>query len=592
MTVAERGEAIAPSGRAGVVVAVGVTLGLVAVSVVRLVLSGWAEVAADDARYVFVGLSTLDGHGPLTPSGTLFLLRSPVYGIFLAAAHLVLGGDPVAGARIVALLLTVAGLLAAVRLGWLIGGPVAAAGTALALLATPLIWNLLPTLRIDLPQTAGILAVMLALRQPTLARWVLAGALLGLTVLVKETVALLALIPLAFVREIPPVRLARLGAAFLGTAALVAGWWWIVVWTQSGAIFPLNAIGVIENRDVAAAVRIDTYALGLLGAVGVAWAVVIRGARREPQLRLLVLAAAALVPPTAYAALSGLNARNDAGLAVLSAIAVGVAAARLVGSPTVRGWVTRPARLAHPAAAVVTVLALVWAGVGQARVVEAREPALPGIIVDTLRAVTPPASRIVATFRDAEIIALRLYGRDSVPVLTAVRVDPGTPLEDDVWLGLRDRQLFAYTRASWAAILNPPGTSALVFVGPHPLTPIELLPSLDRGALPGLVPIPRLAAGGEWAAIYRVDPAAVQVSPGDVPLHLSPAAAGAWLDLAGRTDPRAAARRLASSGAIVIGPGSDALARRLAGIACLVPIPDLAPDADRIEPVGPGCTTS
>jgi hypothetical protein len=572
------------------VVALGFAFGLVVLAVARLLLFGWAEVAPDDARYVFVGLSTLNGHGPLTPSGNVFLLRSPVYGIFLAAWSIVAGGGPLAGARIVAALLTVSGLLAAVRLGWLGGGLVAAAGTALALLATPLIWNLLPTLRIDLPQTTGVLAVILALRRPTPRRWVLAGALFGLTVLVKETVVLLAFAPLAFVGVLPPARLARLWAGFLGAAALVAGWWWLVVWTQSGALFPLNAIGVIENRDVATVVRIDTYGAALMGVFSLAWLIVLTRARREPGARLLVLAAVALAPPTLYAAVNGLNARNDAGLAVLSAIAVGVAAARVIGSPAFNARIAGSIRLAGPATIAAAVLGLAWAGAGQARLPDPQEPALPGLIVDWLRGETPAGGRIVMTFRDAEIVGLELYGTDPVPGLAVVRVDPDTPLDQDLWLGLRDRQLFAYTRASWTALLGAPGTTNLVLAGPHPLTPVELMPSLDRGGLPGLVLGRQLAADGEWASIYRVEPSAVRAGPGDVSLHLSPAAAVAWLDLARGTDPSAAARRLVVSGAIVIGAPSDTLERRLAGVGCLVPMSDLGPDARRIEPTGSGCS--
>src|SRR5258706_179814 len=117
------------------------------------------------------------------------------------------------------------------------GGAVGAIGTALALLAMPLLWRLLPTLRIDLPQAAGVVAVLLAIRRPTVGRWVLAGALFGLTVLVKETILLLAALPLAFVGSVARPRLIRLWTVFLVTAAVVAGWWWIVVWTQSGTIF-------------------------------------------------------------------------------------------------------------------------------------------------------------------------------------------------------------------------------------------------------------------------------------------------------------------------------------------------------------------
>jgi hypothetical protein len=121
----------------GVFVVIGFAVAVVVVAIGRLALFGWAGIAPDDARYVFVGLSTLDGHGPITPSGNLFLLRSPIYGIALAAGRALTVDGPIAGARIVAVVLTVAALLAAVRFGWSLGGPVGAAGTALALMAMP-----------------------------------------------------------------------------------------------------------------------------------------------------------------------------------------------------------------------------------------------------------------------------------------------------------------------------------------------------------------------------------------------------------------------------------------------------------------------
>ena len=339
--------ALSPGAGRGTVafVAIGFAVALVVVAVARLALFGWAAVAPDDARYVYVGLSTLDGDGPLTPSGNLFLLRSPVYGIALAAGSVLAGDGHIDGARIVAVILTVAGLLAAVRFAALLGSPVAAAGTSLALLATPLIWRLVPTLRVDLPQTAGVVAVLLALYRPTARRWALAGALFGLTVLVKETILLLGLAPLAFAGAMPRVRLARLWAVFLAAAGVVAGWWWVVVWVQSGTIFPLDAVGVIEGRDVGSDTRVDLFGVGLFASAAAAWLIVLAGARHDHGLRLLIAAAVCLVPPAAYATLNGLNTRNYAGLAVLSAIALGVAGSRILSA-----WSnSRPVPPADPA---------------------------------------------------------------------------------------------------------------------------------------------------------------------------------------------------------------------------------------------------
>jgi hypothetical protein len=579
-------------GRASpVLVAIGFGVTLIVVAIGRLALFGWAEVAADDARYLYVGLSTLDGHGPVTPSGSVFLLRSPVYGIALAAASAIGGGDPVDGARVVALALSSAAVLVAVALAWRLGGAIGAAGTAFALLAMPLIWRLVPTLRIDLPQAAGVCAVILALHRPTVRRWALAGALFGFTVLVKETILLLALAPLAFVGAVPTGRFARLWSIFLVVAAAVAGWWWILVFAQSGAIFPLNAIGVIERRDVGADIRLDLFGAGLLAAAGGAWLIVIAGAFRDRGLRLLVVAAACLVPPAAYATLNGLNARNYADLAVLSAIAIGVAAGRSVAWFAARRPADRASRVG-----LLTLAAAVGLGgatAGQVRVGDPSEPRLPAQVVDWLRTASPPGSRVVMTFRYNEVVAVELYGHVSVPNLSAVRVDAAAPLGDFLWLGLRDRQLFGYTRAAWEAMLRQPGTSYLVLAGPHPLTPAEQMHALDGGTVPGLERAQSFEADGDWATIYRVDPSAVRASVSDVAPHLSPAAALAWIDLQGGTlasgADEAAAKALADAGTVVIGPDRAALASRLAGLACLVPAPADGADAAKVTAPGPDC---
>jgi hypothetical protein len=568
------------------VVPLGLAMGIVAVAIARLALFGWAEVAPDDARYVFVGLSTLDGHGPVTPSGNLFLLRSPVYGIALAAGRSLGTDDPVGGARIVAAALTVAGMVGAVWLSWSLAGSLGALGTALGLLAMTLIWRLLPTLRIDLPQTAGVIAVLLALRRPTARRWALAGAALGITVLVKETILLLAVAPLAFVGTLPRAMLARLWGLFLGTAALVAGWWWIVVWTQSGSIFPLNAIGVIERRDVGTDLRLDTFALGLCGVIAVAWLVVLAAARHDRDLRLLVAGAICLVPPAAYAMANGLSTRNLAGLAILSAVAIGVASARVAGQVAARAPARGSTRAVTTA---VLAIGLAGAAAGQARVGDPGESALPGQMTAWLRANAPPGSHAVMTFRDSEIVALELYGRMSVPGLAAVRVASDTPLSDFLWIGLRGRQLFGYTRSGWVGTLAQPGTGDLIMAGPHPLTPAELMPALDQGGVPGVVLARQFTTDGEWASIYGVTPASIRADAADAPLYLSPAAAIAWLDLTNGDGAPVAARRLVDAAPVVVGAETDALARRLAGVACLIAIPGDDPDSSRIVATGSDC---
>ena len=193
-----------------------------------------------------------------------FLLRSPVYGLALATGSSLVGGDPLVGARLVALGLSLLALAGALRLGWLLAGPGGAVGTAFALVAAALVWRLVPSLRIDLPQTAAIVATLLAVWRPTTRRWAVGGVLLGLAILIKETALPLLILPVALVGSVPPRRLARLAAVFIGAAVLTAAWWWVVVWASTGRLFPLNALSVIEARDVAVALRVDRSTAFLL----------------------------------------------------------------------------------------------------------------------------------------------------------------------------------------------------------------------------------------------------------------------------------------------------------------------------------------
>jgi hypothetical protein len=549
-------------------VPVGLVVLVALVGIMRLAVFGWDGIAPDDARYLYVGLSTLAGDGPVTPSGNLFLLRSPVYGILLAG-----GGqfaeNPIDGARVVAALLALAALLAAIGLGWLIAGRLAAAVTAIAILAMPLLWGLLPTLRIDLAQTAGVLAVLICLARPTMNRWALAGLLLGLTVLVKETVLLLGALPIAAVGIVPGRQLARLWLVYVGAAAGVAGWWWILVWRQAGVIFPLNAVGVIERRDVGSDIRVDPYGIATVAIVVAAWLVVAGRARRNFGARLLAVGAACLVPPAAYATLNGLSTRNYAGLAVLSAVAIGVAVATLVGPFRARLPADRLVRLV--AVAVVAVVAVSFASIAQARVGDPTEPQIPNQISAWLRDRVEPGERVVMAFRYRELLAVQLFGAVEVPGLVVVRVDQDRQLADYLWIGLRDRQLFATRRDSWGATLGTAGTRYLVLAGPHPLTPTELVPALDEGLLPGIGPGTTFEAGNELTRVYSVDPEAVLATPTELEPHMSADAALAWLDLGNAGSAADRERQFIDNGPVIVGRGMRRVLDRLGPQACALP---------------------
>jgi hypothetical protein len=566
-----------------VVPAVGLTVGLIALGLAQIA-RGWIPLAPDDARYLFVGLSVLDGQGAVTPSGGAYLLRSPVYGVALALGSRLLGGDPLDGARVVAIAVSLLGLLGAVRIGWLAAGLGGAVGTAIGLVATPLIWQLLPSLRIDLPQTALVVALLLAAWRPTTRRWAAAGVLFGLVVLVKETVLPLAFLPISLIGLVPGATLRRLTVVYLGAALATAGWWWLVVWVSIGKVFPANALAVVEARDVEGALELSRTALPLVAAFVIGWIVVAWRARRELGPRLILAAGIALAPAVLYAIAQSLNARNFAGLAVLSAVAVGIAGATIVAMA--RSRLTRPRSRAVAALTLAAVVAFALAGptLGQRAI---RRPA-PDRLTDELVAWVAEhvedGGRIVMSFREREEMALRRFGRTAVGLLGVLRVDPTAPPESFIWMGLRGQQLFGYPRTAWVDGLTEPPATYLLLVGPHPFTPTDLLASGLPGApaeahLPGLTPVTTLDAGGDHADILAIDAEQVRAGTADVALHLAADAAMAWLDEAGGPD---AVRRLLGARPVITGV-PDALLTRLGGSACRMP---LTADATQIAPAG------
>jgi hypothetical protein len=176
--------------------------------------------------------------------------------------------------------------------------------------------------------------------------------------------------------------------------------------------------------------------------------------------------------------------------------------------------------------------------------------------------------RIVMPFREREEIALRRFGRTEVRLLGARRVDPATAPGTFIWLGLRDRQLFGYPRTGWVAALTDPPATYLVLVGPHPFTPTDLVDAPGEPPLPGLTPVATIDEGGDHADILAIDTVGIRDGTAAVPLHLTEAAALAWLDLASGPD---AVERLVEARPVITGWDAEALLARLGGAACSTP---------------------
>jgi hypothetical protein len=515
------------------IAAAAVTALILAVAGARLLANGWHSVGADDARYLYVGLSVLDGRGAFSEIGELYLWRAPAYGVVLAlGARLLDTSDPTLGAHVVAWMLSLAALVAVLRIAWLLEGLRGTLAAAVALLATPLIWDLLPKMRVDPVQAAGLLGTILLLWRPTSRRWLLAGALLGLTILAKESVLLALALPLAWLGALDWRRWSRMTGLFALAAAAVAGWWWLWVWYHERTIFPLNALGIAIERPDTRTYSDDPFGL-VLGTVFVAgWALLMAGHARHPGARLLALAALALVPPTVFAAANLLSARNFVGLALLSCAAVGG------GVPVAARWVGQRLdripqavrRLVAVALAVLLAAALV--GQGQGSVPGVTPPPSDELAADWLVPRVQPRDRVISTFRGRSYLGARLYGHASVATIPTASLSLDREPADFVWLAARGDQLVGVTRYSWGRAMGRERARFVVVSEPHPLSLAELVPYLDRAgeSQTGLRLVKTLAMAGSTTRIYSVDPGKATAIAQSMPLHASADALASWIE--------------------------------------------------------------
>jgi hypothetical protein len=253
---------------------------------------------------------------------------------------------------------------------------------------------------------------------------------------------------------------------------------------------------------------------------------------------------------------------------------VGIAGATLVAAG--RRWLERgraattyARAVAAITLAVIVVIALAGPVLGQRSVRRAAPDRLADALVAWIDGHVEDGARIVMPFRERDEIALRRFGRTEVRLLGARRVDPAAPPDSFIWLGLRDRQLFGYPRTGWVAALTDPPAAYLVLVGPHAFTPTGLVDDVPgEPALPGLTPVATLYEGDDHADILAIDPMGVRNGTAAVPLHLSEAAALAWLDLAAGQD---AVERLVAARPTITSGDAETLLARLGGAACSMP---------------------
>jgi len=553
---------------------------LVGIAAARVIAGGWDSPSPDHARYLYSGLTLLDGRGYVNEAGDPFLIRSPAYPVILAVPWRFAG---LIGSHLAAWGLGLAGLAIAVGLAGRLGGAVAAVGTTAAIVAVPGLWQQIVGLGIDLPQTALFLGAIVLLTEPGTRRWLVAGGVAALAVLVKETVApAVAVLPLAWLPVWAPLswsRWLRLTAVFVATVTLLAGWWWLVVWRETGQIFPLNSLAAIAPTEQPVGIELTPTALVVAAIGGSSWAITVAARFRDAGGRLLVLGGVAALPTAVAVILLAQPTRDLTPLVILTCIAVGVAAGEVWASVTRRTSTASATPVRRRATSVRSVaislsasLLIAVPAAGQLAVNPPVDDRLPADTAAVLRPLLEPGDQIVSTFRDRSALALELFDlQPRFRLLPAEAVPDEADLAAYVWLGVRKGTLFGTRRDQWAQALGAPGAAFLVIVEPHELSPVELLPALrgTPGRRAGVTPVEAIDEGGASATVFVNQPdAAWRIS--DVALHAAPDALLQWLD---RERDRTGVDPLATplaTGPVIPARAADSrqLAERLGGGAC------------------------
>ncbi len=544
---------------------------LIGLAIVRLATGGWGYVDADHARYIYSGMSLLDGRGYVSEAGATYLVRSPAYPLIVGGAYALAGSD---GAHLAAWSLGLAGLLLAVALAARLGGVVAMVITTATAIALPQFWEQLVTIGIDLPQAAFYLAAVALLWSPKPGYWLAAGGLFGLALLIKETAApAVVLLPIAWLPAWSGLswrRWASLAGLFLVAVAVVAGWWWLFVWLRTGYVFPLNALLSIVP-DETGPTRPSPVAVAAALFAAAAWAHLLFTRLRDVGVRLLGLAALGLAPAVAATIALTQPARNFTVVLLLSCVVIGVALSDLL-----RALAPRLSMSANRAVSVAAGVALVAAVmVGQLAVRVAPRDSLPAETAAFLRPHLAPGQQIISTFLDRSALSVELF--DELVLVRQLPVHAVQTTDDPaqyLWLGDRRGVLFGLRQDAWRRAMRRPGVAYLVLIGPHPLTPTELISALrsSDGQKAGLTTVKRLQGPFGTADVFEIDSGSVERTT-SIHLHAQPSALLHWLDIAeaaGESDPSGA---LLDARPIVPARGERLalLSRRLGAGACFRP---------------------
>ena len=234
--------------------------------------AGPAPLTSDESLYTTEALNIATGKGLTYPTGEPIVHRAPLYPAFLALVFKV-DGVSLENAYLVTRLATLANAVLVFFLARSLFSSLAGLVAGVLAATSPYLTGLGTTLFLDGTQTTFVLASLLAFwharQKGSLPLHVLAGVLLGLAFLVKESAILL--LPLAVFYGLlygDEKGRNRFIIGWPGGFVAATGWWWAWVYLQSDSIYLVgyvHAAVVLEKLALAAAAAfVVAVLLGLL----------------------------------------------------------------------------------------------------------------------------------------------------------------------------------------------------------------------------------------------------------------------------------------------------------------------------------------
>ncbi len=443
--------------------------------------------APDDAEYIGVGRQLLSGSWPTRVNGGLYTIRSWVWPLLTGGASKVVPGDVFRGPKALGVALGALAIAGAVVFAYRRRGGVAAVGTAAALGLTAVVWEVAGSTRVDVALLALLVGTILVAAEPSPRRVALAGVLAGVTLLVKESSALLVLLPLAWYRRGYATAWWRAARRFWIGFALAVSWWFVLVLVTRGEVFPIEGLRQAVHRDLPRAWAPNPAALVLVAGWGLAWVILLLWSRRDVAVRVLGIATLALVPATSIAWTKELALRQFAPIAVLGAVAIGVACALVVDLITPRSRSRHTGMVQVAAAVLIAGAAFVPAVHLQRDALVLEAPALDRPAAAWVRRNTPDGGRIASSFRFEATTWARIGNDHEFRLLGFSNDQEAPPVAAQVWLDWSDGAFRSLSRRSLGLSLR--SADALMLTGRHRLGPIALAIWLQtNGRSAGLPP--------------------------------------------------------------------------------------------------------